>query len=124
MAQVERAVAKAREWDAERQLGREEGELIDPDEEEEEQEAEDEGDERKGKMKRACKVTQPSKEEREAHEMAQCHTPYRSWCRRCVRGRARGDSHKKVEGGNETEVDNVEMGDCFWERRTRRLERC
>lgn len=34
----------------------------------------------------------PTKQEREDHEATHC--PYRSWCRHCVRGRARNDQHQ------------------------------
>ena len=33
-----------------------------------------------------------SKEEREAHELT--HTPYRAWCRHCVKARGRNTPHR------------------------------
>ena len=33
---------------------------------------------------------EPTKEEREAHEIL--HEPYRAWCRACVAGRGRSDA--------------------------------
>ena len=37
----------------------------------------------------------PSKEEVEFHMMT--HVPYRSWCAHCVRGRAKGNPHRKAK---------------------------
>ena len=39
---------------------------------------------------------QPSKAEREAHNLTHC--PYRSWCEHCVRGQAIGRPHRKITG--------------------------
>lgn len=62
---------------------------------------EDEGSKGRSKMKRAGKIIQPTKEEGEEHGATHTHThthaPYRSWCRRCVRGRAREDAHGRVD---------------------------
>ena len=42
---------------------------------------------------------QVSKEERDAHELT--HTPYRAWCRHCVRARGRNAPHKKGDRDHE-----------------------
>ena len=39
---------------------------------------------------------QPSKSEREAHNLTHC--PYRSWCEHCVRGQAVGRPHRRITG--------------------------
>ena len=56
---------------------------------------------------------QVSKEERDAHEAT--HMPFRSWCRHCVRGRARNMQHtkEKAEVENKNKVPRVSMDYFF-----------
>ena len=49
-----------------------------------------------------------SKEQRDAHEIT--HTPYRAWCRHCVRARSRNAPHKtRTEEQRERQVPKVSM---------------
>ena len=49
-----------------------------------------------------------SKEERETHELT--HTPYRSWCPHCVKGRARGSPHvSRAEAAKRGGVPKIAM---------------
>ena len=48
------------------------------------------------RVRSKSKVT---KEERENHELT--HTPFRWWCRHCVRGRGRNKAHKSMVRRNE-----------------------
>ena len=48
------------------------------------------------KAKGAVVPELPSREEVEAHMLT--HTPYRSWCRRCVKGKAKGKPHFRGTG--------------------------
>ena len=43
--------------------------------------------------------TMPSQEEVEAHMLT--HVPYRSWCKRCVRGKAKGKPHFRTGAGGD-----------------------
>ena len=53
-----------------------------------------------------------SQKEREEHELT--HTPFRAWCRHCVRGRARNTSHKAKEAEEEQAlVKRVSMDNFF-----------
>ena len=56
--------------------------------------AEEEGEEGREPV-RARAPPQVSKDEREVHELT--HTPYRSWCRHCVRARGRNMPHHSME---------------------------
>jgi hypothetical protein len=47
----------------------------------------------------------PAKQEREEHEAL--HMPNRSWCRHCVRGRARDSPHKKADEGEDKQEGKV-----------------
>ena len=53
-------------------------------------------------------VKGPTREEREAHEMA-AHVPYRPWCGHCVAGRGKTRYHHRHEGDREGEVPLVSM---------------
>ena len=55
--------------------------------------------------------TQPSQAEREAHEAT--HLPYRSWCRHCVRGKGKSESHKRLDAEKEHTIPTVSMDYCF-----------
>ena len=58
----------------------------------EDEEATEEGEE--GRKAVGSKIPQKvSKDERQAHELT--HTPYRAWCKHCVRGRGKNRAHKK-----------------------------
>ena len=57
----------------------------------------------KGACRSYCERHSVSKEEREAHEVT--HTPYRSWCPYCVRGRGRNAPHKSQ--GEKRQQSNV-----------------
>ena len=53
-----------------------------------------------------------SREEREAHEIT--HTPYRSWCPHCVRGRGRNTPHRlRSEDAKHSGVPKVSMDYVF-----------
>ena len=53
-----------------------------------------------------------SNEEKEAHELT--HTPYRAWCRHCVRGRGKNMGHRKSnEDKSEATVPRVSMDYFF-----------
>ena len=55
---------------------------------------EDEGaEEEVTEIKKVKDVDSPTWQERKEHEMT--HMPYRSWCRHCVKGRAREVAHVK-----------------------------
>ena len=62
-----------------------------PEEEEEEVQSEE-----ARRAKGAVVPELPSHEEREEHMLT--HTPYRSWCRRCVKGKAKGKPHFRSTG--------------------------
>ena len=67
---------------------------------------------RKAKVKRGPEG--PTKKERQEHEATHC--PYRSWCRRCVRGRGRNSPHfkkKEPEDDSENKVARVSMDYFF-----------
>ena len=53
-----------------------------------------------------------SRREREFHEL--CHYPYASWCKRCVKGKATNDLHRKLKKHAWRESEPVVSGDfCF-----------
>ena len=53
-----------------------------------------------------------SKEQRDAHEIT--HTPYRAWCRHCVRARGRNAPHRmRTEEQRERQVPKVRMDYFF-----------
>ena len=58
-----------------------------------------------------------SKEEREEHERT--HTPFRAWCRHCVRGRGKNMPHTKKESSDskEAEVPRISMDYFFMSER-------
>ena len=56
---------------------------------------------------------QPSKAERDAHEVN--HLPYRSCCRQCVRGEGKSDAHKQRDAEKKHSVPTVSMDYCFME---------
>ena len=62
-------------------------------------------------MKKMNDPKQPSKEEFEEH--TKTHSPFRSWCRHCVRGRGKEMAHYKAEetsGFHEIHLDFFFMG--------------
>ena len=61
------------------------------------------------KMRRAPK--EPTKEERERHELT--HLPYRNWCPVCVRGRGRNTPHRQVKSRDEGGVTRISMDYFF-----------
>jgi len=77
----------------------------------EDEEATEEGEE--GRKAVGAKIPQKvSNEERQAHELT--HTPYRAWCRYCVRGRGKNRAHKKSAiDKSEIEVPRVAI-DYFY----------
>lgn len=63
-------------------------------------------------MQCACVApAQPLQAERDAHEVN--HLPYRSWCRHCVRGKAKSDARKLVDAEQQHGVPTVYMDYCF-----------
>ena len=59
----------------------------------------------------------PSRSEREEHNID--HTPYRSWCEDCVRGRGLGEQHKSSgsdERGQPWDFDVAEQRGRAWKR--------
>ena len=62
-------------------------------------ELEEEEDEEGIKAKGALVPTMPSQEEVEAHMLT--HVPYRSWCKHCVRGKAKGKPHFRTGAGKD-----------------------
>ena len=39
--------------------------------------------------------------------------PYRSWCRHCVRGKGKSESHKRLDAEKEHTIPTVSMDYCF-----------
>ncbi len=57
---------------------------------------------------------QPTKTEREQHELTHC--PPRSWCDHCMKGQAKDDSHVSVSGDlAESDVVRVAIDYCFFQ---------
>ena len=52
-----------------------------------------------------------SREEREAHEIT--HTPYRSWCHYCVRGRGRNSPHVREKEKDSLEIPRISLDYFF-----------
>ena len=67
-----------------------EDDIENPDEEEEK----DDESVEKPKIKVAADPITPTRNEIREHRAA-FHVPYRSWCRHCVRGKAKNDAHRK-----------------------------
>ena len=68
----------------------------------------EEAEERRG-LRAPLKV---SKEQRNAHDMT--HTPYRAWCRPCLRARGRNAPHRtRTEEQRERQVPKVSMDYYF-----------
>ena len=65
---------------------------------EDKEHGEEEGEEGRA-AKRLPKPQKVSKIEREEHELT--HTPYRSWCKYCVRGRGQNMPHMRVKDAKE-----------------------
>ena len=60
---------------------------------------------------------EPTKAEREEHERT--HSPYRSWCKHCVKSRARNSPHRNCtpeEPLEELKVPRVHLGYFFMSR--------
>ncbi len=53
--------------------------------------------------------TEPSKAEREKHDLHHCN--YRSWCDACVRGRARDDRIRPPHVRSATQLDSMLRGE-------------
>ena len=51
------------------------------------------------RAKGATVPTMPSQEEVEAHMLT--HVPYRSWCKHCVKGKAKGKPHFRTKAGGD-----------------------
>ena len=75
-------------------------------------EADESGDE-EGREPKTMRIPKKvTKEERDAHEAT--HMPFRSWCRHCVRGRARNMQHTKGdEGDKDNKIPRVSMDYFF-----------
>ena len=54
---------------------------------------------------------QPTKTEIEEHNVT--HTPYKPWCRHCVRGKGRSDRHFKHKSDTESQVPTISFDYCF-----------
>ena len=68
----------------------------------------------KGKLaKGLSKPDTPTREERELHNLT--HTPYRAWCKYCVRGRGKKLAHTcgKAEDESETATPRISMDYFF-----------
>ena len=81
----------------------------DEDKDEEQNEEEQEG----ARVKVQRKPEEPSKQEREEHEIT--HIPFRTWCRHCVRGKSKDSQHrtKKKEEKEEEKVPTISMDYMF-----------
>ena len=101
----------------------EEQEEVDMKEEEEDDKSEDECEEgRTSKGKKSPK--EPTKAEKEEHERTHC--PYRSWCKHCVKSRARNSPHRKCvpdEPLEEVKVPRVHMDYFFMSREDEKASR-
>ena len=64
------------------------------------------------RIKTVRSPTEPSKAEREEHNLHHCN--YRSWCDACVRGQARDDAHGTITGElAESTIPRVTMDYAF-----------
>ena len=107
MGPRERGLGQEEVTEAEEEIEETDGEEKEEDEPKEKEESE-EG--RRPRMVR--RVVKVSKQEREEHEVT--HTPFRAWCRHCVRGRARNTSHVKGDTeGKEEHVPRISMDYFF-----------
>ena len=80
----------------------------DPDEEEEK----DDESVEKPKIKVAADPVTPTRNEIREHRAA-FHVPYRSWCRHCVRGKAKNEAHRKTQEDDENDIPRICMDYCF-----------
>ena len=55
---------------------------------------------------------EPTREERERHEIA--HTPFRAWCQDCVDGRGRNLDHKLMEAERGHQIPTISMDYAFF----------
>ena len=66
----------------------------------------------------------PTRAERLAHNLT--HIPYRSWCKHCVRGKAKEDAHKVIDPGEDEDEQRLPhfcMDYCFYTKGGRPRER-
>jgi len=98
-------------------FGEEEVEKLFAEDEDDEIDAEDdlEAGEEEVKQKEIRSPGQPTKAEKERHELT--HYPFRSWCKHCVRGKGKENPHRrsKVAEGkeDEKEVPEIHIDYCF-----------
>ena len=62
-------------------------------------------------MQSVVALAQQSQAEINAHEAN--HLPCRSWCRHCVRGKGKSESHKRLDAEKRHNVPTVLMDYCF-----------
>ena len=89
-------------------------ELVEEDEEGLSQEGERQEEGEEGREPKGIRAPQRvSQQEREEHERT--HTPFRAWCRHCVRGRGKNTAHKKRDSAEvqEAAVPRVSMDYFF-----------
>ena len=80
---------------------------------------EQEGDEREGGERRPVTrraPNEPTNDEIQKHRLT--HTPYRSWCPECVKGRAKMSPHRKLNADSEKAIPTVHVD--YWFMRDRR----
>ena len=67
------------------------------------------------KQKEVRQPGQPTKMEKESHELT--HYPFRSWCKHCVRGKGKESPHKKKKEKGDKDVDEevpeIHVDYCF-----------